>query len=392
LKGERVVFALAKAAGGKERIMRDYYRENLIALKLCFFLLIFYLAVCVSAVSACSPTHVYSSDSRSADRQEDFEALYQKALELYNAGNYEKSIEISKSIIESFDREGKTNLPAESPYELAFLLIADCQVRVGNQDAAQAAISDLVSAIEKGIVPSDTLAKAELKSANIYLEFQNYDASLSRFQQVILDFPDSPFSHYAAEKIEEIEATQTGEIRGIVKMRSIGSVEGITVTAFNGFGSASATTDATGAYTLPVYRSTTGTFLVLVATEEDYAPQVETVTMSEIGRCVAEDIELAPLEDINSGVLVGVCYKTIQGGKLRPVYGISSFVPGVDVVLTNGENRLSTKSNDWGLFIIALRPGTYTLLEPSGHENQEIKVKAGHTSVFHIGFPGITID
>jgi tetratricopeptide (TPR) repeat protein len=372
--------------------MRDFCRVSRIALKLCFLFLTYYLAVCVSAAAACSAAYEHSPHANLTIQEKDIETLYQKALDLFNAGDYKKSIEVSKSIIEFYDRAGAMNLPAESPYELSLLLIADCEARLGNPDAAQDAISTLVSAIEKGIVPRETLAKAELKSANIYLEFQNYDVSLRRFQQVLLDFPDSPFSQYAAEKMQEITAFKTGEARGLAKLRGAAGFNEITVTVFNGFGSVSASTGPDGSYTLPVYRSTGGTYLVLIATKEGYTPRVETVAITESGKCSAEEIELGPLEDANCGVLTGVCYKTIQGGKLRPAFGINSFVPNVDIVLAAGESRFSAKSNNNGVFMITLPPGTYRLLEPSGRESEEIKVKAGHTSVFHIGFPGIRID
>jgi hypothetical protein len=135
---------------------------------------------------------------------------------------------------------------------------------------------------------------------------------------------------------------------------------------------------------------TDGYYGVVFFTKDGFYPKAEIFKVSEN----PVRINVTPLNklgDKDIGVITGVVYKTITGGKLRRHRGIVRFYGNEVIEIIKGVIAHSVKADGNGLFMAVLPEGEYTL-KIGGREMDSVVVEAGRTSIKNIQKGMVMID
>lgn len=317
---------------------------------------------------------------------------YNQANDLYNSGEYQKAIDICQRIVTYYVESSIIKFSEESLVESAHVLIANCYVMMKEFDLAELELQKIIHMAKKGRLPMKAAAKAQLKISNIYYQIDDFLSAQKGYLVIIDNYPTTDYVDYAKERIEEINSQKVGELVGKVFLKNQNQHEGIAITIFNGFCTSSITTKSDGSYSVPFFKSTNGTFLSVYASKEGYLPQVRNVSVK--GEIIhrTNPITLLPMDNPNLGVIIGVCFKTIQGGKLKPRYGLSSYDVGLEIEITGKEKQYNVKCTQQGYYLLLLKPGSYNLVTERGYVAEDIKVKRGETTICNLSSGRIMHD
>ncbi|MEM2991203.1 MAG: hypothetical protein QXQ02_08490 [Halobacteria archaeon] len=192
-----------------------------------------------------------------------------------------------------------------------------------------------------------------------------------------------------------------GEIIGRVLFSDKGEACGVKITIFNGFdnNTVEVYTQADGSFKAPIIKSSkegiirgAPIYISIFATYDGYLPFVKNIPVTE--KIHLSDIILEPLTERSRGVLTGVFYQPIRGGKIRRVYGIHQYVKNAAINLEDeAGNLFKTSSGEEGVFKLLLPPGNYRMMEvPILKRGYQINILEGVTTIFNIGRPSIMVD
>ncbi|MBI5408087.1 MAG: hypothetical protein HZA14_01825 [Nitrospirae bacterium] len=127
---------------------------------------------------------------------------------------------------------------------------------------------------------------------------------------------------------------------------------------------------------------TPGYYGVLFFTKEGSYP--ETILFKAQDRSMKGDsVSLKSLKDAGKGVLTGVVYKPVTGGKLREHKGIFQTFKGEKIHLVKDSVSRETTTDDKGIFMIELLPGEYEIVF-NGRNAGKALIEKGKTTVKNI--------
>lgn len=160
------------------------------------------------------------------------------------------------------------------------------------------------------------------------------------------------------------------------------------VVLFNGFETEERKTGADGGYTFPLGKSTLDTIVFVLAAADGYVPQATLAPAAKAFELPDLVLEKAPAPD--AGHLIGVCYITVIGGKLRPHFGIAQAASGLSVQIS-GRTSLTTRCNEQGIYYEQLVPGRYTITSEVGLV-KSVDITSGTTTIVHLLSGGTRVD
>ena len=129
---------------------------------------------------------------------------------------------------------------------------------------------------------------------------------------------------------------------------------------------------------------------VLFLTKQGHYP--ETIIFKAQDNPVTIDyISLSPVKDPQKGILTGVVYKPVTGGKLREHKGISRMFKSEKIILIKGNVSHETATNDRGVFLIELLPGNYNVVLNNKNAGS-VLIERGATAIHNIQKGTMIID
>lgn len=129
---------------------------------------------------------------------------------------------------------------------------------------------------------------------------------------------------------------------------------------------------------------------VLYFTRQGYYP--ETIIFKAQDKTVTIDnVSLLPLKDSAKGVLTGVVYKPVTGGKLKEHKGIARMYKGEKLSIVKDDLLQKVITVDNGVFMIELLPGEYDIVfnEKIVHR---VLIEKGRTTLENIQKGIILVD
>ncbi|RJR16491.1 MAG: hypothetical protein C4581_09710 [Nitrospiraceae bacterium] len=100
---------------------------------------------------------------------------------------------------------------------------------------------------------------------------------------------------------------------------------------------------------------------VLYCTRQGYYPQTIIFKAMEES-FMMDSVSLKPLINSEVGVLTGVVYKPVTGGKLEGHRGIARLFGNEKVSIVNDDTAREVITDDYGVFMIGLLPGKYDIV------------------------------
>lgn len=323
----------------------------------------------------------------------EYQNLYYDVKKLYDSSEYNKCIDKSLKIIKGQEKlllETKNYVLLANLYELQ----ADCLERKGDTEQAVEVIRVLLSKMGQFLTDENT-ARIKLKIGHIFKRTGFYSKALSQFKKVEQEyektFPNR-FAKYAKDNYDDIASKQVATISGKVSLQDNEDCSSVTVKVFNGFEESETTTLQNGEYSIPLFSSTPGTMFSLFAYKQGYNPIIINKKFEGGSKIVIEKIQLKKFPNESMGIVAGVVFTSISGGKIKPHHGIARYLKEYKIEFSKlsikGLNEIfSTLSNDSGIYIISLAPGLYLF-----NNEKEIRVNKKEVRIFNIGKANILVD
>ncbi len=320
----------------------------------------------INAAAKTSPDSAWVE--RSGQTLNDKQKLYTDVKILYDRNEYDKCIDKSSKIIRV---QGKPLLESKNYVLLANLyeLQADCLERKGDIYQSVEINQILLLKLEE-LLPKDYVARVKLKIGNICRRAGLYTKALSNYKKVDLEyneiFPDR-FAKYARENYNEIISRQIAVISGKVSLEDDKDSSGVTIKIYNGYEESETKSMQNGEYSLPLFASTPGTMFSLLAYKQGYNPNIINRKFDGTSKIAIRELQLKRLTNDNIGIITGVVFTIIGGGKRTPHHGIAGFMEGHKIEFhkfsekRNEEEIYSALSNNNGIYTISLDPGTYQI-------------------------------
>lgn len=316
---------------------------------------------------------------------------------LYDTGEYDNCINACKKLIKS---EAKTLIKNNNHIFLAkvYELQADCLERKGYIDQSIETIKTLLSKLGQSL-PKDYLARIKLKIGHIYKQAGLYSKALLNFKKVEQEynrvFPNR-FAKYARENYNEIISKQVAVISGTVSLEDNKDSSGVTIKVFNGYEESETESMQNGEYSIPLFSSTPGTMFSLFAYKRGYNPAIINKRFDGTSDITIRELQLKRSSDENAGIIAGVVFTVIGGGKITPHHGIGEFREGYKIKFHKfSENRktgeiFSVTADDNGIYKAFLTPGVY-LSYIRGME-KIFELKRNEVKILNISRPGRLVD
>ena len=99
---------------------------------------------------------------------------------------------------------------------------------------------------------------------------------------------------------------------------------------------------------------------VLYFTRQGYYPET-VVFKAQDKPVIIDDVTLVPLRDPMKGLLTGVVYKPVTGGKFKEHNGIARTFKGEKIRIVEDDSPQEVITDDNGVFMIELLPGEYDI-------------------------------
>ncbi|MCK4789073.1 MAG: hypothetical protein KAV87_35355 [Desulfobacteraceae bacterium] len=346
-------------------------------------------------ISALLVSLIFIMDAFSADSK--YGLLYLEAKSYYDKSEYVKCIDECDKIISEQENsflQSKNYMFLAALYELK----ADCFDRKGDKRNARDCIQSLLTKLES-FLPGDEVARLKLKIGHIYKYQRRYSKALSIYEKVEQEykkiFPNR-FAKYAREYVDDILSKQVAVISGKISLEGSVEVSGVVIEVFNGFEQSETNPLQNGCYTLPLYSSTPGTKFSLFAYRWGYMPVIINLPFSGDSNIVVKDIRLRPILTDDVGVVAGVVFTVISGGKRRSHHGITKFTSCKIMVqelseARNGKETMSSEevslsSSDSGIYSSFLLPGSYLIGRDS------FTLRKGEVRIINIACGEILVD
>ncbi|MBI5056174.1 MAG: hypothetical protein HZB61_06130 [Nitrospirae bacterium] len=127
---------------------------------------------------------------------------------------------------------------------------------------------------------------------------------------------------------------------------------------------------------------TSGQYGALFFTKHGYYPEAIIFRAQEKSVKV-DKVSLSPLKDAGKGILTGVVYKPVTGGKLKEHKGIFQTFKGERITLIKDKWSPEITTDDEGIFMIELPPGDYDIV--FNNENiGRVNIAKGRTTIKNI--------
>lgn len=331
----------------------------------------------------------------------EYQNSYNEVKKLYDTSEYTKCIDESSRIIRT---QEKSFLETNNYISLANLyeLQADCLERKGDIDQAVEVIQVLLKKMEQSL-PQDYVARIMLKVGHIYKRAGLYSKALFNFKKVEEKYKNifpNRFAKYARENYDDVASKQVAVISGEVVLEDNDTYEGVTIKVFNGFEESEAKTLKKGEYSISLFSSTPHTGFTLYAYKKGYKPYIVTKAFDGSSKIVMKKIQLKKLLEKDLGVVAGVIFVPVSGGKRKPHHGIGGFKKHKIKFTklsesTNGKEAMKgdviiVSSNDDGVYTTSLAAGLY-LMKNEGKEKM-FKLRRGEVRILNIRQGGILVD
>ena len=330
-----------------------------------------------------------------------YQSSYSEIRKLYDMNEYTKCVDKSSNIIQTQEKsflKTKNYILLANLYELQ----ADCLERKGSIDQAVEVIQILLKKLEQ-FLPQDHVARIMLKVGHIFERAGLYSKALSSFKRVEEEykhiFPNR-FAKYARENCEDIASKQVAVISGEVLLEDNCDCEGLTIKVFNGFEESETKTLKKGEYSIPLFSSTPHTRFTLFAYKKGYKPSMVNMVFEGSSKIVMKKIQLKKLPKKDLGVVAGVIFVPVSGGKRKSHHGIARFKKhtirfqklseGTNGKEVTGCDVISVSSDDDGVYTTSLAPGLY-LMQNEGEEEM-FKLKGGEVRILNIMQGRILVD
>jgi len=321
------------------------------------------------------------------------QSSYSEIKKLYDISEYTKCIDESSNIIQAQEKsflETKNYVLLANLYELQ----ADCLEREGDTEQAVFTIQTLLEKLEQ-FLPQDYGARVKLKVGHIYERAGLYSKALSGFKRVEEEYEDifpDRFARYARENYDDLSSKQVAVISGEALLEDDSICEGVTVKVFNGFEESETKTVKKGGYTIPLFSSTPHTGFSLSAYKEGYRPSIVNRVFDGSSKIMMQRIKLTKLPQKDLGVVAGVIFVPVSGGKRKPHHGIAGFKKHEIQFQRLSENTsgketargdaISVASNDKGVYTTFLTAGSY--LMKNGGQEKMFKLNGGEVRILNI--------
>lgn len=324
----------------------------------------------------------------------DVEGLYHKANSLYNRGDYKEAKKLCEEVINYFDRNYIKKLSEENTEKIIFkatyFLLANIEAESEDIEEAINTMNEVINLYKDKVLSEEAAVEAQLKIGSIYLRAGDFTRAIEAFQRVIESYPQSYHTTTARDNIDEISEQKIGDICGKVLLEGRKDHSDITISIFNGFSLYSTSTKKDGSYCIPLYKSTEGTYISVFASKTGYMPQVSNIPVKQhIG---VPKMTLKTISNPNLGVLVGVCYKSISGGKIRFHYGIDSYDMNLEIHIKAKGSERNVKCDGNGIYMLVLPKGSYTIATGRSYTVDDIIVEKGKTTIQNLFSGGTMID
>jgi hypothetical protein len=127
---------------------------------------------------------------------------------------------------------------------------------------------------------------------------------------------------------------------------------------------------------------TEGLYGVVFITKDGFVPET---LIFKSGKATLEPdvISMRKLNDVKKGVITGVVYKQVRGGKLRRHNGIGRFFKDERITLSGLAGTYTVVSDDKGVFMMELPPGEYDIIF-SGKKTGRAVIAPGGTVIKNI--------
>lgn len=329
----------------------------------------------------------------------EYQNLYYDVKKLYDSSEYNKCIDKSLKIIKGQEKlllETKNYVLLANLYELQ----ADCLERKGDTEQAVEVIRVLLSKMGQFLTDENT-ASIKLKIGHIFKRTGFYSKALFQFKKVEQEyekaFPNR-FAKYAKDNYDDIASKQVATISGKVSLEDNEDCSNVTVKVFNGFEESEATTLQNGEYSIPLFSSTPGTMFSLFVYKQGYNPIIINKKFEGASKIVIEKIQLKKFPNESMGIVAGVVFTSISGGKIKPHHGIARFVEKYEIKIkrlseTKNENKTYVMSSDEnGSYLTLLPPGLYLINNGKNEREFKIDIRKEEVIIINISIGETLID
>lgn len=135
---------------------------------------------------------------------------------------------------------------------------------------------------------------------------------------------------------------------------------------------------------------TSGNWAVVFFAADGHHPSAE-VLRSPGAEIELKTPDLAELREKGKGAVIGVVYRPVMGGKLRPRRGIGNVFRNEKILFTGEKGAFETSTDDLGVYSIILPEGEYSITI-EGAESGGASVAAGGTVIKNIQKGMVLID
>lgn len=367
----------------KERVSHSrFYSFSHTHVYLCSFLA-FYLLV--TSFSSLGVAAVASS-----------EASYGELRDLYNKSQYAECIKKADDALAASEKrlaEARDFQAIAKLYEVK----ADCLERQKAYEASTETLQEMLTRFGKSL-SSESRASFTLKVGIIYERGGFYSKAIRAFDKAIEEYqkvPSDLFVKYARDRRDAIVSKQVSVIKGIISTGEKGSSIGTTVMLFNGFEkSETRVQQKDGKFSVPLYSSTPGTEVAVMAYKEGYGPSIKIMRFDGSSSMNAGDMSMSATLKKGCGIIAGVVYTPVSGGKIRPLHGMTVFRDtyriGIDRMTENGITAATTLMSQGGIFATALEKGNY--IANDGEKNRIVSVKENGTVILNVRAGQVLVD
>jgi hypothetical protein len=332
----------------------------------------------------------------------DFGILYSNAKKLYDENKFSECTEECLKVRTYYEKQMIASgnfIMLANLYELN----ADCFDRMNNTDKSVNLLNNMLDTLHEKL-PEEYVARIRLKMGHIYKNAGLYSKALSVYQDVenkyAMVFP-TRFAKYARENLDIIVSKQVAVISGEIHEKGGGGFEDVTIKVFNGFEQSETKSGPDGRFSIPLFSSSPGTKLSLFAIREGYKPTVVVMGFDGRPEIQIKKIILETLCDKDTGVLTGVIFVPVSGGKLRPHHGISRFSRQAIKIskvtarqVTGGgkevEDEITVSSDETGIYTAFLSSGSYVL--NCGKKERFFKIEKGEITIINLSHGKIFVD
>ena len=196
----------------------------------------------------------------------------------------------------------------------------------------------------------------------------------------------------------DVSSSSLGQPAALIsgKVASVGRPDApdVTILVFNGFEQAETKADASGNFSAPLPSGTShAQYTIFAYRNNGHPPVALNRNFDGAPEIKLGTINLPAWSEPGKGIMAGVIFDTVAGGKRKRVRGISKYYPDYRFTikdLTTGSRQIKIVTNGDGFYSILLAPGRY--LVPVNGQQAEIEIRKGEVRIVNIQIGETLID